>query len=118
MDKKIINTQTVEILRKWAIGRDLRERKSIVKVEYIKLSDWNDDPIHFSGDDDYILIKNKKKIYDVNNFEVVKYWPIPKFHGTHLEIFSNDKRIFGAIAQDIEKWCRIYVFNISMKEIL
>lgn len=61
MDKKIINTQTVEILRKWAIERDLRERKSIVKVEYIKLSDWNDDPIHFSGDDDYILIKNKKR---------------------------------------------------------
>lgn len=61
MDKKIINTQTVEILRKWAIGRDLRERKSIVKVEYIKFSDWNDDPIHFSGDDNYILIKNKKR---------------------------------------------------------
>lgn len=61
MDKKIINTQTVEILRKWAIGRDLRERKSIVKIEYIKLSDWNDGPIHFSGDDDYILIKNKKR---------------------------------------------------------
>lgn len=61
MDKKIINTQTVEILRKWAIGKDLRERKSIVKVEYIKLSDWNDDPIHFSGDDNYILIKNKKR---------------------------------------------------------
>lgn len=61
MDKKVINTQTVEILRKWTIGRSLRKRKSIVKVEYIKLSDWNDDPIHFSGDDDYILIKNKKK---------------------------------------------------------
>ena len=38
MDKKIINTQTVEILRKWAIGRDLRERKSIVKVEYSWMS--------------------------------------------------------------------------------
>lgn len=118
MDKKIINTQTVEILRKWAIGRNLEERKSIVKVEYIKLSDWNDGPIHFSGDDECVLIKNKKKVYDVNSFEVVKYWPVPKFHGTHLEIFSNDKRIFGAITQDIEKWCRIYVFNISMKEIL
>lgn len=61
MDKKVINTQTVEILRKWAIGRSLRERKSIIKVEYIKLSDWNDGPIHFSGEDDYVLIKNKKK---------------------------------------------------------
>ena len=61
MDKKVINTQTVEILRKWAIVRSLRERKSIVKVEYIKLSDWNDGPIHFSGEDDYVLIKNKKK---------------------------------------------------------
>ena len=118
MDKKVINTQTVDILRKWAIVRSLRERKSIVKVEYIKLSDWNDGPIHFSGEDDYVLIKNKKKIYDVNNFEIVKYWPIPKFHGTHLEIFSNEKRVIDAITQDREKWCRIYVFNISMKEIL
>lgn len=118
MDKKIINTQTVEILRKWAIRRDLRERKSIVKIEYIKLSDWNDRQIHFSGEDDYVLIKNKEKVYGVNSFEVVKYWPIPKFYDTHLEFFSNEKRVLDAITQDREKWCLIYVFNISMKEIL
>ena len=57
-------------------------------------------------------------MHDINDFEIIKYWSIPKFYGTHLEIFSNDKRIFGAIALNIEKWCRICVFNISMKEIL
>lgn len=118
MDKKIISTQTIEVLRKRKIGRSLRERKSIVKIEYIKLSDWNDSPIYFSGEDDYVLIKNKEKVYGVNSFEVVKYWPIPKFYGTHLEIFSNAKKIFDITPQNIEKWCRIYVFNISMKEIL
>ncbi len=117
MDKKTINMQTVEILRKWAIGRNSRERRFLVKVEYVKLSDWNDGRIQFSGEDEYVLIKNKEKVHDANNFEIVKYWSVSKFYGTHLETYSNNDMNF-AVFENVEKWCRIYIFNTSMKEIL
>lgn len=117
MDKKTINIQTIEILRKWKIGRNLSERKSTVKVEYIKLSDWNEGRIQFSGEDEYILIKNKEKVYDANDFEIVKYWSVSKFYGTHLETYSNNDMNF-TVYENVEKWCRICIFNTSMKEIL
>lgn len=117
MDKKTISIQTIEILYKQKTGRDLRERKAIVKVEYIKLSDWNDGRIQFSGEDEHILIKNKKRVHDANDFEIVKYWSVSKFHGTHLETYSSNDMNF-AVYENVEKWCRIYIFNTSVKEIL